>query len=119
MSEEKPEETTEVHVSDEDFVNTLSKVRSKQTSEKEEELQALALRLQTLQQKLAEIKVVVRREKAANEADLLSKIVSSAMHMQSVDDLNVRAKSGTLLTRIIKLYDELLDREFPSEDTQS
>lgn len=114
MSEEETEETREVHVSDEDFVNTLAAARKKQEAAEQSELQNLAQRLSILQQRLDQAKEKIKRDKAFHEAMLLEKVMGSAHLMLSVDDMEVRLQAKKLSMKSMTLLEEMLDREFPT-----
>lgn len=118
MSEEK-EEIREVHVSDEDFINTLAAARKRQGAVEQEELRQLAQRLTVLQQRLDQAKDKIKRDKAFHEVMLIEKVILCALPMFNVEDMDVKVQAKALSKKSMTLLDQMLDREFPQQQTIS
>lgn len=115
MNEESNEEVTrEIHIDDENFINTLSQVRKRQSSAEQEEIQELAQRLAGLQQKLAQMKDSINREKTIHELDILNGILSNCLYATKdrVDILEIQEPANKNIKTVLKAYEMILKREF-------
>lgn len=121
MSEENKDVVREIHVSDEDFVNALGAARGKQDSAEQEELQQLAARLSALQQRLSQVRETIKRERAFHELELIDRMISSCCMLLSdehpSDELVIEARA--IISRALKVYSAILEREFSEEELAS
>ena len=101
-------------LANEEFVNTLKDI----TKEEVPDVEKFKGTLDELQQRLANIRAAVKQERrrhalsqAIEEVDLLNKILLNVSVVMG--DASSAARSRTVISKVLKAYEVLLDREFP------